>query len=134
MGKQIPIVDYLVLDDGGPYLECSVCESCGARYFDRRNACGRCGAVGFDRDQLANTGSIRSFTIVQRAAKGVPAPFVSATIELDDGALVKANIVDVEPVPENIELGMPVELTTFVAGTDDEDTEAIAFGYRPISA
>ena len=28
-------------------------------------------------------------------------------------------------------LGMPVRLTTFVAGTDDDGTEAVAFGFEP---
>ena len=80
---------------------------------------------------MAGTGTVRSFTIVHRAAPEVPAPFVSAIVELDGGGVVKANIRDVEPAPEAVELGMPVTMTTFVAGTDDEGTEAVAFGYSP---
>ena len=38
MGKQVPIVDYLVLDDGAPHLVANRCDNCGALYFDRRNA------------------------------------------------------------------------------------------------
>jgi hypothetical protein len=29
---------------------------------------------------------------------------------------------------------MPVRLTTYVAGTDDDGTEAIGFGYEPKTA
>ena len=42
-----------------------------------------------------------------------------------------ANVVDTEPDPEHVSLGMPVTLTTFVVGTDDDGTEAVAFGYAP---
>jgi uncharacterized OB-fold protein len=132
MASQIPMVDYLVLEgDGAAHLTANECSNCGALFFDRRNACAQCGRRQFDKRRLSNTGVVRTFTIVQRAAPGVPAPFVSAVVDLDGGGKVKANIVDVEPKPENIKLGMPVTLTTFVAGVDDNGTEAVAFGYRP---
>lgn len=37
------------------------------------------------------------------------------------------------PDPEHVRLGMRVRLTTFVAGTDDEGTEAVAFGFEPVT-
>jgi uncharacterized OB-fold protein len=133
MGKQVPIVDYLVLDDGDdPHLEAHECEHCGALYFGRHNACAKCGTRSFGRRVLGTTGVVRSFAIVQQAAPGVPVPYVSTVVDLDDGGMVKANIVNVEPEPENMSLGMRVRLTTFVAGTDDDGTEAVAFGFEPI--
>ena len=131
MGKQVPIVDYLVLDNGQPHLMVNVCTECGARYFDRRNACAKCGKRDFEAKPLPGEGVVRSFTIVHRAAPGVPTPYVSAIVDLEGGGVVKANVVNVEPKPENISLGMPVKLATFVAGTDDDGTEAVAFGYEP---
>jgi uncharacterized OB-fold protein len=134
MGKQIPIVDYLILDDGEPHLVAHECEKCGALYFDRRNACANCANRTFRTKRLANTGVVRSYSIVHQAAPGVPVPYVSAVVDLDDGGDVKANVVNVEPVPENVQLGMKVRLTTFVAGTDDEGTEAVVFGYEPATS
>ena len=131
MGTQIPMVDYLVLGDGDPHLAANACSKCGALYFDRRVACAKCGAREFGKKALSNDGTVRAFTIVSRAAPGVPTPYVSAVIDLEGGGVVKANIVDVEPDAAKIELGMPVRLTTFVAGTDDEGTEAVAFGFVP---
>lgn len=131
MGKQIPMVDYLVLDEGEAHLVAHSCKSCGAVYFDRRNACARCGKREFEPRRLATEGSLRSFTIVHRAAPGVPAPFVSAIIDLDGGGVVKANLVGVDAKPENVKLGMRLRMTTFAAGSDDEDTEAVAFGFQP---
>ncbi|MBM3675278.1 MAG: hypothetical protein FJW88_10090 [Actinobacteria bacterium] len=132
MGKQIPIVDYLVLDDGPPHLVANESVETGALYFDRRNADAKSGKPGFRRRRLADTGMVRTFTIVYRAAPGVPTPYVSAVIDVDGGGVVKANLVNVEPDPENVRAGLRVSLTTYVAGTDDEGTEAVAFAYEPI--
>ena len=131
MASQIPLVSYLALDNGSPHLVANTCDQCGARFLDRRNACARCGATAFTPTSLATTGKVTSFTIVQRAAPGVKVPFVSAVVELVDGASVQANIVDTEPDPDHVALGMPVKLTTYVVGTDDNGNEAVAFGFAP---
>ena len=131
MGKQIPIVDYLVLDDGAPHLVAKECEQCGALYFDRRNACAKCANRSFGSRRLGTTGVVRSFAIVHQAAPGVPVPYVSSVVDLDGGGDVKTNVVNVEPDPSTVTLGMKVRLTTFTAGTDDDGTEAVAFGFEP---
>jgi len=131
VASQIPMVDYLVLGDQ-PHLEAQRCASCGAQYFDRRNACASCSGTDFQRAPLATTGKVRSFTIVHRAAPRVPTPYVSALVDLDGGdGTVKANIINTDPTPEKVTLGMPVRLVTFVADTDDRGTECVAFGFEP---
>jgi uncharacterized OB-fold protein len=82
---------------------------------------------------VATQGEVRAFTIVSMAAPGIPVPFVAAVVDCD-GTSVRANIVDVEPTPEHVRLGMKVELTTFPIGTDSAGTEAIGFGFRPQEA
>jgi len=134
MGKQVPIVDYLVIDDGPPHLVQHRCTTCGAGFFDRRNACGRCGGLGFEAVSVGDSGEIRTFTIVHRAAPNVPTPYISAVVETADGVQVKANILGTDPDPDHVRLSMPVRLTTYVAGTDDDGTEAIGFGYEPKTA
>jgi uncharacterized protein len=132
MGNQISMVEYLVVDDGEPHLVANVCTECGATYWDRRNACAKCGKASFEKQKQSNDGELVSFSIVHRAAPNVPTPYVSAVVHLNGGGAVKANLVDVEPSPEHVKLGMKVRLKTFVAGTDDDGTEAVAFGYTPI--
>ena len=131
MGKQISMVEYLVLDDGDPHLVATICKECGASYWDRRNACAKCGKTNFDRKSMPNEGELVSFSIVHRAAPKVPTPYVSAVVHLDGGGAVKANLIDIEPDPDQIKLGMRVKLKTFVAGQDGEGTDAVAFGYVP---
>ena len=130
MTKQVPLVDYLVLGER-PHLVTQTCAECGARYFGRRNACARCGRQEFTSTPAATTGRLGAFTIVHRAAKGLPVPFVSAIVDLADGARVQCNLVGVPAEPEQVQLGMPLRLTTFPVGTDDAGTEAVAFGFEP---
>ena len=74
MGKQIPIVDYLVIDDGPAHLAAWEAVDSGALYFDRRNADAKGGGTEFRRKASSSTGKVRSFTIVHRAVPGVPDP------------------------------------------------------------
>jgi len=130
MASQIPVVDYLVLD-ADPHLVVNACVACGARFFDRRNACASCAGTEFRREPLGRSGKVRSFTIVHRAAPGVPTPYVSALVDLDGGMTVKSNIVNTDPTPEKVRLGMPVRLTTFVVDSDSRGVECVAFGFEP---
>ena len=129
MATQIPLVDYLVLGDH-PHLVARECTSCGARYFDRRNACASCGRTEFATVTLPTEGEVRAFTIVAFAAPGIPTPFVAAMVDCG-GTSVRANLINVPADPEHVALGMQVRLATEVVGTDDEGTEAIGFGFEP---
>jgi uncharacterized OB-fold protein len=135
MSGQIPLVDYLVLSDE-PHLVAHECTGCGARYFDRRNACASCGGAGdgqFRTVEVPNEGELRAFTIVSFAAPGVPVPFVAGVIDCD-GTSVRGNVVNVEPDADHVRLGMKVRLTTFAIGEDGEGTEAVGYGYEPIES
>ncbi len=129
MAKQIPFVNYLVLGDK-PHLVANECTSCGARFFDRRNACAGCSGTDFKDASIATEGEVRAFTIVAFAAPGIPVPYVSAIIDCD-GTTVRANLVNIEADADHVKLGMPVKLTTFSIGTDDDGVEAVNFGFEP---
>jgi len=124
------MVDYLSLD-GEPHLVANECKDCGALYFDRRNACASCGKRSFGARDLATSGVVRSFSIIHQAAPGVTVPYVSSVVDLDGGGAVKAKVINTEADPDTLKLGMKVRLITFPAGTDDDGTEAIAFGFEP---
>ena len=127
---RIPFVDYLVLSGGDPHLVAHECANCGARYFDRRNACASCFGTEFRSARVATEGEVRSFTIVTFAAPGVDVPFVAAVVDCD-GTSVRGNIVNCPPDPDHVSLGMRVRLTTIPMGTDDRGTEAVNYGFEP---
>jgi uncharacterized OB-fold protein len=126
---QIPLVDYLVLGSE-PHLVANECQACGARFFDRRNACAACGGTAFRKAPVADTGKVRAFTIVAQAAPGVEVPFVAAIIDCA-GTTVRANLANVAPDPQHVRLGMPVRLLTRSIGVDSAGTEAIGFVFEP---
>ena len=131
MTQQVPLVDYLVLGDN-PHLVANECTSCGARYFDRRNACASCFGTDFTKADVATEGEVRAFTIVSFAAPGVPVPFVAAVVDCD-GTSVRGNVINTPPDPEHVQLGMKVRLATNVVGADSTGTEAVGFGFEPLS-
>lgn len=126
---QVPLVEYLALSPS-PRLVANECESCGARYFDRRNACASCFATGFRKVDIQTEGVLRSFTIVTFAAPSVPVPFVAGIVDCG-GTSVRANVINVDPTPEKVRLGMKVRLATYSLGDDDNGVEAIGFGFEP---
>jgi uncharacterized OB-fold protein len=130
VGQQIPLVDYLVLGDQ-PRLVANECQSCGARFFDRRNACAGCSGTQFKAVDIPTDGELRTFTIVAYAAPGIPTPFVAGVVDCD-GTSVRGNLINTTPDPEHVHTGMKVRLATYVVGADDEGTEAVGFGFEPV--
>ena len=127
---QVPLVDYLVLGDD-PHLVAKECTSCGARYFDRRNACAGCFGTEFTEVDVAREGVLRTFTIVAYAAPGIPVPFVAGVVDCD-GTSVRGNVINTEPDADHVRTGMKVRLATYSLGVDDTGTEAIGFGFEPV--
>ena len=126
----IPFVDYLALEPE-PHLVANECTSCGARFFDRRNACASCFGTEFRKADIATEGELRSYTIVAFAAPGIPVPFVAGIIDCD-GTSVRGNVINVEPDAEHVQLGMKVKLTTVPVGEDTAGTEAVNFAFEPL--
>ncbi len=130
MADSIPLVDYLVLGDD-PHLIAHECTSCGARYFDRRNACAACEGTNFTDVEVPREGVLKTFTIVSFAAPGIPVPFVAGVVDCD-GTSVRANVINVDPDPEHVRLGMKVKLATYSVGEDANGVEAVGFGFEPV--
>lgn len=132
MSKQVPLVDYLVLDGDSPHLVAHECVTCGARYFDRRNACASCEGTEFRGVDVPTEGELRAFTIVSFAAPGIPVPFVAGIVDCG-GTSVRGNVVNIPPDPQHVRLGLKVRLTTTSLGTDASGVEAVGFGFEPVS-
>ena len=128
----VPVISALALEPE-PHLVAQECTACGARFLGRRAACAACFNEEFRPADLQTDGEVVAFTIVSFAAPGVPTPYVAATVDCG-GTKVQANLVDVEPSPEHVHLGMKVRLTTYSLGQDSHGTEAIGFGFQPVEA
>jgi len=131
-----PIVPFLrIPDDGEPHLVGQRCGSCGATYLGHRIACSKCGARGpFAEVPLSRHGTLWVYSIVHQSLPGVPVPYVVGIVDLPEGVSVRCNLIDVDPTPEAIRFGMPVEMTTSVSQQDKQGNDVVAFYFRPARA
>jgi uncharacterized OB-fold protein len=129
-----PIVEYLKIPSGGaPYLEGQKCGRCGAIFLGERNTCSKCGTSGsFAAIPLANRGELYVYSIVHRSFPGIEVPYVSAIVDLEGGGTVKGNLIGIEPDPEKIRMGMPVDVVYEIAPRKDkEGNEYLTYYFKP---
>ncbi len=132
--KLLPVLPFLKIPEGGePYLEGHKCRHCGAIFLGERNVCAKCGT----RDQmeattLSNRGKLYVYSIVHRSFPGIETPYVSAIVDLEGGGTVKGNLVHIDPDPEKIRMGMPVEVIYEIAPRkDQEGNEYLTYYFQP---
>ena len=129
-----PIVPFLRLGQNGEgaYLVGKQCGGCGAVYLGNRVACSKCtNTGGFKEIRLSDKGSLWVYSIVHQSAPGVPTPYIAAIVDLPEGVSVRCTIVDVEPNPEKLPFGMPVQMVTKKVREDKDGNDVIAFFFRP---
>jgi len=133
--KPLPVVDFLKLPDGGePYLEGQKCKQCGAIFIGERAHCSKCGARdSMQATRLSNRGSLYVFSIVYRTFPGIEVPYISAVVDLEGGGTLKGNLINVDPTPEKIELGMPVEVVfkDALGRKDREGNSYVSYFFQP---
>lgn len=131
-----PVVPFLKIPEkGDPYLEAQQCKACQAIFLRERSTCSSCGARGqMAPKRLSNTGTLYVYSIVHRSFPGIEVPYVSCIVDLDGGGTVKGNLIGVDPVPEKIVMGMPVEVVFETAPRKDaEGNEYLTYYFRPCS-
>ncbi len=72
------------------------------------------------------------FSIIYRSFPGVETPFISAVVDLEGGGTVKGTLKNIAPDPDQIQLGMPVEVIYEIAPRKDrEGNEYMTFYFEP---
>ncbi len=130
----LPVVPFLKIpDDGDPYLEGQKCRSCDAIFLGERTTCASCGkSEQFAATRLSNQGELYVYSIVHRSFPGIEVPYISAIVDLDGGGTVKGNLINIDPDPEQIKMGMPVEVVYQIAPRKDADgNEYLAYFFQP---
>ena len=101
------------------------CRDCGELHHPPRPMCPRCHSVDLGWHEVTGTGVIYSYALLhhpQHPAFSYPVPAV--LVELDEGARIVSNMVDVDP--QDIHIGMEVEVA-FEPTADD----AVVPVFRP---
>jgi hypothetical protein len=107
------------------------CKACDNTYFYPRDICPHCFSRDTDWIKSSGRGILHTFAIAHRAP--IPAfqnrvPFVLAIVELEGGARIPTNLVEVEPEPSAIKCGMAVEVVF-----EDLDDKISLPKFRPAS-
>ena len=90
------------------------CNSCGNPYFYPRDISPCCFSKDTSWIKASGKASLYTYAIVHRAPHpgfAQDAPFVVAIVELEEGPHMPTNIVIDDPTPENLQIGMPLEVT-----------------------
>tara|TARA_Y100001936_G_scaffold242362_1_gene279512 strand:- start:938 stop:1354 length:417 start_codon:yes stop_codon:yes gene_type:complete len=90
------------------------CMDCKDAYFYPRDFCPKCGNRNVTWIHASGKGTLHTFAIVERApvpALGDKVPFIVAMVDLEEGPRFPTNIVGVDANPENLSIGMELEVT-----------------------
>lgn len=107
------------------------CRACDQTYFYPRDICPGCFSRDTDWIQSSGRGTVHTFCIVHRGpnpAFAAKVPYVPAIIDLEGGARMPTNLVEVEADPSVIKCGMPVEVVF-----EDLDDKISLPMFRPAS-
>ena len=105
------------------------CGGCNTFIFYPRALCPSCGSDDLAWTAVSGKGVVHAFTIPHRHPNRVfmeGGPFVVALIELEEGARLMSNLVEVDPTPEAVKVGMAVEIVY-----DDVTDEVTLPKFRP---
>ncbi|MFW6174877.1 MAG: Zn-ribbon domain-containing OB-fold protein [Chloroflexota bacterium] len=89
------------------------CKSCDQAYFYPRDICPSCFGGDVDWITASGRGTVYTFAIVHRAPHpgfAEDAPYITALVELEEGPRFPTNLVNVDPDPDKIHIGMPVRV------------------------
>lgn len=111
---------------GTPRLAASRCGACGAHFFPQRMVCARCLSRDLSTVALGGRGTLYTYTTVHQSTPEFPTPYVLAYADLPEGVRLLAPLVGV--APEEVRIGMPLELRVEPVRTDAEGRPVL--GYR----
>lgn len=137
LAEPVAAVPYVVIDrDGDHHLIGSRCGHCGATLLGRRVACAACGTNGCITPlRLADTGRVRTCTVINRSYPGVPVPFIAAVIDIDGGGVVRGTLRGDIPADPVAEVGRPVRICIEDSGQRDAAGRAFYSQiFRPLEA
>ena len=89
------------------------CRACTRAYFYPRPFCPNCSSKDVEWFTASGKGELYSYVINHRAAHGFKdwTPYVIAIVQLAEGPRMMSNVVGIEPLPENLPVGLPLEVT-----------------------
>ncbi|HXH21921.1 MAG TPA: Zn-ribbon domain-containing OB-fold protein [Dehalococcoidia bacterium] len=104
------------------------CQDCSRFYFYPRPYCPHCLSDRTEWTRVSGRGTLHTYVINHRPAPGfeAEAPYVIAIVKLAEGPHLMSNVVGVEPKPENLPVGLELEVVF-----DDVNDQVAIPKFRP---
>jgi len=92
-------------------LEILRCQTCKTWVHYPKPSCWNCSSGDLKPEEVSGRGTVYSYTVTHQDVPGYTAPFAVVIVELEEqaGLRMVSNVVDVPP--EDVRIGMPVEVT-----------------------
>jgi uncharacterized protein len=122
-----------------PQLIGSRCANCGIVTFPKQDSCPRCASTEMDDQLLPRRGWLWAWTTQEFPPPSPPyagptgdafAPFGVGYVELDGEVKVETRLTEADP--EDLSIGMEMELVVLPFRTDDDGNEVVTFAFRPV--
>jgi uncharacterized OB-fold protein len=118
-----------------PRLLGSRCPACGEHFFPRRHVCAKCLAEGCEDVELGPRGRLWTWTYVHVPLFAKKDAKVDAygvgQVDLPEGPRVQAIL---RGDPDELAIGMELELDLESLRTDEDGREVVIFRFRPVSS
>ena len=88
------------------------CKPCGAWRHVPREMCAECGSMEWEWAKSSGRGTVYTWTVVVRPmhpAFHTAVPYAPVVVEMEEGVRLLSSVIDC--APEELEIGMPVEVT-----------------------
>jgi uncharacterized OB-fold protein len=107
------------------------CLDCDVTVFGPATFCQACTSVNLEATEMAQKGTLYSFTIVRVPPAGWPGPvpYILGQVELPEGPHVLAEVIDCQQ--DQLEIEMPVELVLQSVSMGEPDVEKVVYKWRP---
>jgi uncharacterized OB-fold protein len=106
------------------------CAGCGMFVYYPRPLCPGCLSDQLAWTAVSGRGTVYAFAIVHRhpnRAFTANGPYVLAMVELEEGARLMSNLVEIDPDPSAVQVGMPVQVVY-----DDVTDDVTLPKFRPM--
>ena len=138
MREQQPLHDGLFSwPDAQPELLGSQCNDCGEYAFPAQHSCRSCTGTDTQIVKMGRTGTLWTWTIQSFMPKApyhtdeTPEsfqPYGVGYVELENGLRVESRLR--ENTPEQLTIGMPMQLEIIPVRVDEQGTERVTFSFR----
>jgi uncharacterized OB-fold protein len=113
----------------------SKCTQCGSYSIPQRSICPKCHSENTELIHFSGYGRLVAFTVISvppvkmaEAGYNNKNPYCSGIVELEEGPRISAQILDVDLFnPENIKIGMKLEMKIITRHEDDTEKSYLAF-------